>query len=822
MNRLNGLADDLGREVSHAIRGLLRAKGFAAIAIATVAIGVGAAAAIFTLVDTVVFRSLPYDDPGRLVKVFDTQPGRPPDDVSWADFIDITAQADVFERVAADDGMGFDVRVDDGPLEAANGAMVTDAWLDTLGVRPILGRGFRPEDFDVGSGRGVLLTHNFWTRRFNGDPAAVGRAIVVDDELFSVIGVLPPNVLRFGADVVRPLIGAEYRQARSHRDLDVVARLKPGVTIARAQAALDTIARRLARDHPATNAGHGFRVASLGKYYASVGRGAEQALLLMLAAVGLVLLVACANVTNLMLARTVTRSRECVVRTALGASRARLVRQLLVETVVLFLAGGALGIVVARWSIGALLAFARTGGYVPERLAVSVDVRILAISLAACLAAALVSGLAPVLQASGIDLSGALKSSGPTTSSGRQRRRARRLLIVGELAMTLVLLIGAGLLVRSLLHVRARSSGVDTANLLLTASEGGRDFPAAVDYWRRALERAESLPGVQSAAVTSRPPVHDAREYRVRIEGQPPDTVGPRAGDILISADYFATTGIPIVRGRAFTNRDDAGTTPVVVVSHSFARRHFPGVNPLGRRISMAEERSPMACCSAAGPVDGVWREIVGVVADVRQASLEDAPAMTVYRPFTQIVEHDMVLMVRARSTNDAARLAAGLKGHLAAMDPSRVWADVHFMQDAIDASTAIRGRRFVLTLLAWLGGLAMLLAAAGVAAVMAYAVAERTREIGIRIALGATRHHVLRDVLGEALLLAGVALVVGAVAAQLATRYLGRFLFGVGSMDVVTYTGAGLVIVVVALTATGIPARRAARIDPLVSLRYE
>ena len=259
MTSLNALADDVWREVVHAVRGLLRNKGFAAIAIATVAISVGASAAIFTLVDTVVFRSLPYDDPSRLVRISNTQQGQPADpDVSWADFVDITVQQDVFERVAADDGRGFRIRVADGPLEAVGGAMVTAAWLDTLGVKPLLGRGFLTDDFVAGNGKVALLAHHFWVRRFGSDPATVGHTIVVDEEPITIIGVLPPNVLRFGADVVRPLIAAEYPQARSHRDLDVVARLKPGVPIARAQAALDTVSRRLARDYPTTNARHGF------------------------------------------------------------------------------------------------------------------------------------------------------------------------------------------------------------------------------------------------------------------------------------------------------------------------------------------------------------------------------------------------------------------------------------------------------------------------------------------------------------------------------------------------------------------------------------
>ena len=822
MRRARALVDEVGREVRYAARGLLRSKAFAALAIATVAIGVGASAAIFTLVDTVVFRSLPYEEPSRLVKIWGTDLRHPPDDVSWADFVDLTAQQDVFERVAADDGGGLVVRIGNGPREAVGGAMVTPAWLDTLGVTPLLGRPFVAEDFDAGSARVALLGHAWWRRRLGADPAAVGRTIIVDDQPFTIIGVLPPNVLRFGADIIRPLVAADYPQSRAHQDLDVVARLKPGVSVARAQAALDTVARRLAIDYPETNAGRGFRAVPLGKYYAALERQAEPGLLLMLGAVALVLLVACTNVTNLILARTVTRSRECLVRTALGASRRRLVRQLLVETAVLFLAGGTLGVVVARWSLDALLAFAVAGGYVPERLSVAVDARILAISLGVCLTAALLSGLGPALQASRLDLSSALKASGPTTSAAPARRRARRLLIVAELAITLVLLIGAGLLIRSLLLLRATPSGIDPANLLLTASDGGTDFPAAVGYWQRVLEQTHALPGVQAAAITSTPPVHDARSQRFLLEGEDQAAAAerPRADDILISADYFATTGIRILQGRAFGGRDGAGAAPVALVSQSFARRYFPGVSPLGRRISLTEERS--TCCSAAGPVEGVWREIVGVVADVRQASLEDAPAMTIYRPFTQRVEHDMYLLVRARSAQDAASLVARLRAHLVTMDPVHVWADVRVMQDAIDASPAVRVRRFVLTLLAGFGGLAMLLAAAGMAGVMASVVAERTRELGIRVALGASRVQVLRDVFGESLMLAGAALVIGALAARLATRYLASLLFGVGAMDVAAYAGAALLLVVVVLIGTGLPARRAARVDPLIALRHE
>ena len=399
------------------------------------------------------------------------------------------------------------------------------------------------------------------------------------------------------------------------------------------------------------------------------------------------------------------------MRTALGASRGRLVRQLLVETALLFLAGGALGLLLARWSLDALLAFAIAGGYVPERLLVTVDARILAISLGVCLTSAVLSGLGPALQASRLDLSSALKASGPTTSGGPKRRRARRLLIVAELAMTLVLLIGAGLLVRSLLQLRATPSGIDTANLLLTASDGGRDFPTAVGTGDARSSRRRLYPAYRRPPSRrgrrSTTPAANASSSRARIR---PPPGSPSRRRILISADYFATTGIRILQGRAFSDRDGAGAAPVALVSQSFARRSSwrESAGPPHQPHRGAIDRDVL---QRGRPVEGVWREIVGVVADVRQASLEDAPAMTIYRPYTQLVEHDMYLLVRARSPHDAGSLAARLHAHLVAMDPTHVWADVRLMQDAIDASSAIRVRRFVLTLLAGFAGLAMLLA---------------------------------------------------------------------------------------------------------------
>ena len=819
--RAGALVDQLRQDFFYAIRMLGRNRGLTAVAVTTLALGIGANTAIFSIVDTVVFRPLPYKDAGRLVKIWGSGSAEPIDNVSFPDFVDIRDQNDVFEQVAADDAAGFSLAPPGGPRQPIDGALVTGAWLSTLGVQPMLGRGFVADDERPGHDHVVLLTHAYWRRRLASDPNIVGQTLTTTDGAFTVIGVLPPNVLRYGGDFLKPLVTNEYPPGRGHRDLDVFARLKPGVTIAQARAQLETIGRRLEREYPATNTGRGFSVAPLDKYYTLTDRKANQGLMLMLGAVGLVLFIACANVANLLLARSLTRSRECVIRAALGAGRARLVRQMLVESVLLFLLGGSLGMLLARWSADSLLTLAITGGYVPERMTVAVDGRVLAFTLLVSLIAGVVFGLLPALQASKVDLSDGLKVSSMT--GGFRRRRASRLLIVSELAISLVLLVGSGLMIRSFLRVQAVSGGIDPENLLQTISDAGRSHPEAVAFWRSALDRARQDPGVLWAAVTSRPPMQGARRQKFVIDGRRSPGPGeePLAGDILVSEDYFRTMGIPLLKGRAFSDKDSEASTPVVIISQSLARRHFPDQDPLGKRLSLAE-RLPMSCCTAAGPVENVWREIVGVAADVRQGNLDEQPAATMYRPYSQIVEHDMFLMVRARSSSDATRLATHLQSQLLAVDSNKLWVDVRPMQDVINGSDSIRLRRFVLILLGSFAGLAVLLAGVGTYGVMAYSVAERTREIGIRVALGATRSMVLNQVLSETMKLTLAGLVIGALAAQVLTRFISSMLFGVSSTDTVTYLGVSFVLTVVALLASYLPARRATQIDPLMALRQE
>jgi putative ABC transport system permease protein len=812
--------EQLRRDVFYGARLALRDRGFATAAILTLALGTGAATATFSVVDAVVFRPLPYADADRLVKIWGSSAAEPVDNMSLPDFNDVSEHGRIFEQIAADDGSGFKVEYG-GSSQFVDGAFVTRQWLSTLGVRPVLGRGFLPEEFQPGRDDVVILTDAYWHRRFASDVGVTGRTLTVDGRPFTIIGVLPPNVLRYGADFLRPLVPAAYPSERDYRNLDVFARLRPGVTLAAAQAELDVLGRQLEAAYPSTTVNRGFRVIPLEKYYAAVNPSAGRGLTLMLGAVGLVLLIACVNVANLLLARAATRTRECVIRVALGASRARLAQQLAIENMLLFIAGGGLGCFVAWWALDSVVALAVAGGYVPDRMMVSLDGRVLAFSLLASITTGMLFGLTPAWHASRVDLNPGLKDASQTERGGPRGGRTRRVLIVAELSLAVVLLVGCGLLIRSLVVLYGNVGGFVPDRLLETASDAGREFAPAVRKWQAALDHARAVPGVEWAAVSSRPPVHGGRRLTFAVNGRPAVDLEqePRAGDILVSADYFRTMGIPLVKGRAFNEQDAARSPPVAIVSETLARQMFPDEDPIGRRIRL-DEQSPMTCCAAAGPVENVWREIVGVAGDIRQANLDEAPAATIYRPFTQIVEHDMFLMVRTRTDRDVPRVATVLTGVLRKADPAMEWWDVRPMRQVIAESGAIRGRRFVVRLLGSFAALALVLAAVGLYGVMAYFVAERRREIAVRMALGATRAVVVKQVLGEALRLLAVGLAAGAIVSQLLTRLISSLLFGVGATDVPTHLVVFAVLGTVALLASYLPARRAAAVDPIGALR--
>jgi putative ABC transport system permease protein len=814
------MLEDLVRDVVYGLRIARRNPGFTTAAVLTLAVGIGATTATFTVADAIVFRPLPYAEPQRLVKVWGRSSAHPTDNMALVDFTGVKDLTGIFERVGADDGAGVQVE-DGGERHVASGALISSDWLSTLGVRPALGRGFLPEEFVASRDDVVILTHVYWQRRFAADPAAIGRTVRVDGRPCTIVGVLPPNVLRYGADLLAPLVLDTYPSSRQHRNLDVVARLRPDTTIASAQAALDVLARRLALADPSPSVNQQFSVAPLDKNYASIGPGATQSLGLMLGAVALVLLIACVNVANLLLARATARVRESVVRSALGASRGRLVRQLMIENLLLFVAGGVIGCFFAWWSLDVVTALGVSGGYVPERLLVSLDARVLAFAMFVTLATAAIFGLGPAMRGSAVSISEGLKDASQTERGGSSRGRTRRVLIVAELALSVVLMVGCGLIVRSLSGLYANVKGFVPDRLIETGSDAGREFAPALAKWRAALERARGIPGVESAALSSRPPMHGGRLQSFSINGHPAvdHSLGPRAGDILVSPDYFKTMGIPLVRGREFTELDTHASMPVVVISETLARQQFPNQDPIGRRIRI-NERSPMSCCVTAAPVDGIWREIVGVAGDIRQANLDEAPAATIYRPYAQIFEHDMFLTVRTRTDRDLAPVAASLVPALRRADPTMDWWPVQTMRQSIAESGSVRTRRFVVQLLAGFAAMALTLAAVGLYGVLAYLVVERRREIAVRMALGATSPIVLKQILGEAGRLLLIGLVAGAILARWLTRWMASLLFGVTATDLATHLVVFAVLGTVALLASYVPARRAARTDPMVVLR--
>ena len=810
--------DPLRRDFAYTVRMMRRNPAFTTVALTTIALGIGVTTAIFSIVDTVVFRDLPYAAAERLVKICGTGPRDPAcnDDHSAAELERIGQQTDLFESVAADDGMGVTVTAPDGSRESLGVGLVTTNWLRTLGVRPIRGRDFNPEEGVRGRDGVLIITHEYWMRRFGSSVEALGSAIAFDGTVHTVVGVLPPNVLRHSADVLKPLVTSTYQD----RSLDIIARLNAEVSVRQSDARVQALGQQMAREIPA-NATRRLGVSPLARNYAEVGDRARRGLVLMLGAVGLLLLVACVNVANLLLARVASRRRESVVRAALGASRARLLRQSLVETLVLFAIGGALGLVIASLLLDSVSALAIAGGYMSERMTVALDRRVLVVAGLMSLATGLLFGLGPAIHMSRVELNAGLRGMSPTTT--RRGGRARGLLIASEVAFTLVLLAGFGLLVRSFARVYATSGGFDPENAIVTASDGGRSFPEAMVFWRAALEQARGADGVVSAALTSRPPANGVRSKPFAIEGgvSLPEADAPLADDVLVSDGYFDTLRIPVMRGRSFRPSDNEAGHPVVIVSHSFAQRHFGADDPLGRRVRLLETL-PMTCCATPGPVEGVWREIVGVVGDVRQANLDDAPAMTIYRPYGQIVEHDMYLIARARSAADAGRLLRELSPILTRVDPARDWWPPRPMWQLIHDSDSIRLRRFVLVLLGGFSALALLLAAVGVYGVAVSAVAERTKELGIRIALGASRSNIYAQVIRQTAAPAVAGALIGAAGGAALMRVIQSMLFGISPFDIVTHLAVTVTLAAIVVAASWIPARRATRIDPLVALRHE
>jgi len=806
--------DSLLQDLRYAVRTLVERPGFTVVAVLTIALGVGGTTAMFGVVDAVLLRPLPYAEPDRLVMLWTRTPGGPQAAASWPEFVDWREQSHSFADMAVWRGQSVSLTGGAEP-ERVVGAFVSDRFFPLLGARPALGRTFTAEETDPATARPVaVLGHGLWQRRFGSDPGILGRSLVLNGQSHTVVGVLGPDFdggnapahgWFMGCDVFLPISYFPNKKglARGETEILVLGRLRPGVDASQAGTDMAVVARRLEQAYPDTHAGRGVEIVPL---HEQIVGSFKPALLVLLGAVGLVLLIACANVANLLLARASRRRRELAVRAALGAGRTRLLRQLLTESAVLALLGGALGLLVGHWGLALLLSLA-PAGVLPGSL--TLDGRVMAFALVLTAATGVCFGLVPALQASRPDLDGVLKEAG-RGGSGSAGHRFRDVLVVAEVTLSLVLLVGAGLLLRSAVALQRAELGfrpdhVLTAEFRLPPARYPEPRVIAA-FFRQTLERLRAVPGIESAALARAVPFSGnggSTTFQVEGEPEPPKGREPVAQLNIVSPDYFRTMGVRQLEGRDFDEHDTADVPSVAVVNETMARQLWPGMDPIGRRLRLR---------------DAGWVTVVGVVGDVRHSGPSEPPQPQIYTTHEQ--DARIFACVVARTAGEPMAMAAPMRAALWAVDKDQpVW-KVRAMEELVTGS---RGTARAMSLLVGVfAAVALALAGVGIYGVMAYAVSQRTREIGIRMALGAASGRVLRLVVGRALVLTSVAIVLGAIGATVLARLLGTLLFGVGPADPVTFGVAAAALASVGTLAAYLPARRAARIDPVRALAEE
>ena len=820
--RGGGMLETFLQDIRYGARVLAKNSGFTAVAVLTLALGIGANTAIFSVINELLLRPLPFPDAERIVMVWErrvTPEGSSQNTTSRFNFLGWREQSTAFEAMAAfsDQRLGL---TGGGEPEEISVQFANPELFRVLGVEPLLGRGITPEDARPDAPKVAVLSHGLWRRRFGGDPQLIGKAITLNGAPFTVVGVLPEGFqwhIRTMSGTGKPAeiwtvlsMPTEGEAASKGRFLSVVAHLKPGVSFERAETEMKTIAARLEADEPAYNKGVTLELVPLREQF--VGN-VRPALLVLFGAVGFVLLIACANVANLLLARAAAREKEIALRTAIGAHRTRVVRQLLTESLLLAALGCLLGLVFAGWGLKALVAIS------PRDLVnlqgVGLDLPVLALTVIVSLATGILFGLAPSLEATRLNLNDALKEG--SKGAGGQDIRSRRLrgaLVVAEVALALVLLAGAGLLVKSFVRLQGIDTGFDTEGVLTTVVSlplsKYREDAQVVAFFREATERIRALPGVRSAGIVNYLPLYGGLGANTIffIEGRPAPPPGeePTTDVRVADSGYFSAMGIPLLRGRNFTDQETREARRVVLISESMARQHFPGENPLGKRIRvhMFEDPQPM--------------EIAGVVGDVRYDNLLQEGVPAVYFPHPELTYPFMTLVLR--TTGDPAEMTPAVRRVVREIDPDQPISDVRTMEQVM-ADTVGRAR-FNTLLLGLLAGLATLLAAVGIFGVMSYSVTLRTREIGLRMALGAGQGQVLGLILKQGLLLTSIGIGIGLAGALALTRLLSSLLYGVSATDPLTFTAIAALLTGISCIACYIPAQRAARVDPLVALRYD
>jgi predicted permease len=809
----------LWKDLCSSWRTLRKSPGFTAIAIATLAIGIGANTAIFSFVDSVLLKPLPYPDADRIVRVLEKPPGGGHNGISTLNYLDWAKDNTVFQYMAAQTGDSFTLTGITEPVQL-RGSRVSASYFDIFGIQPMLGRTFAAGEDERGKDHVAVLSYSLWQSQFGGDPKIIGRSILLDGEPTTVIGILPATSAfnRAYAQIWRPLAFAPSNMTRNFHWFGAMAKLKPGVTLEQARAQMDTIGARIAHDFPDSNKGWGVVVERMSEVL--IGSGMRRSLYTLLTAVGMVLLIGCVNLANLTLSRATAREREVAIRMSLGAGRWRLVRQFLTESAVLAAAGGALGIAVGYVTM-VVLKNALPPFSFPREVDIALDGRVLLFAVALCGFTSILFGLAPALHATRPDLGAAMKEGGLGAGTSGGRRRMREVLVVGEVALAFMLLTAAGLIMRSFFSIQHQDPGFDSTNVITAGLPTADDrFPnneARNNFFRQVVANLEALPGVRSVALTSALPLRGwGYGMPFQIAGRPTvDRANRKACFFkMVTPSYFRTVGIRIRKGRALSDRDRAGTPPVTVINETMARKYFPNQDPLGQRI-LIQEIVPGK--TALGP-EIPW-EVVGVAGDERVTSMDDKDdSPGVYISTEQSTAN--YYSVAVRTAMDPTSLTPAIRNAVHRVDKDQTLTDIKTLDQIKDEDMVTE--RIQTTLLGVFAAIALLLAALGIYGVISYSVLQRTREIGIRGALGATSRDVLRLVLRGGMLMSGIGLLIGFAGALAAMQLLRVMLFGVQARDPITLAAVSAILAVVALTACFIPARRASKVDPVVALRYE
>jgi putative ABC transport system permease protein len=807
--------ESLWQDIRFGLRTLARSPATTAVALVALALGIGANSAIFSVVNGVLLKPLPYPRPQELILLLESNPklGFPRFSVAPPNFVDWRRQNRVFERLSGLDQTRFNLTGGERPVVVMAERVSAD-FFPLMGLELKLGRGFRPEEEQPHGAKVTVLANGFWRRYFGADPKVLGRSLTLDGEVYTVIGVTPERFdFPTKRDLYVPLVLDMAQESRGGHHIGVVGRLRRGVSLERARAEMATISSRLERQYPDSNTGWSAQLTPLADIMVEDVR---PLLLLLLAAVAVVLLIACANVANLLLARVAARERELAVRVALGAGRGRVVRQMLTESAILFLLGGALGLVLAHWGTRALLALNPEG--LPHAERIGLDGRVLLFTFGLALATGLLFGLVPALSATGRRLFEALKEGGRAMAGGARGRVVRNLLVLVEVTVTLVLLIVAGITIRSFARLKTvdpgfRPQGVLALDVAMPASRYPGPQQQSIFVWQL-MQLVATLPGVDHAATVYPLPL-SGRNFVLAfaVEGQPPPPPGavPAANVLVVTPDYFHTLGIRLLRGREFSDQDNYRAVPVAIVNRRMAERMWPGGDPLGKRFTFDDPGQP----------NTRWLTVVGVVADVYHLRLDREPEMEVYWVHYQQPMDAVTLVVHAADGHTHQGLVDAVRGAVSALDPEMPTDQTQTMEQVVSAT--LQQSRFQAVLLSLFAALGLVLAAVGVYGVVSYSVAQRTHEIGIRMALGARRGEVLRLVVrqGMGLVLAGAAL--GLVLAWLVMHgWLRSRAFGVSATDPLTFLLVPLALCAVALVANVVPAQRATRVDPLEALRYE